>query len=146
MWQKAQASLRFTESCLSYSIDLPSSSICWTWLSGGAASRSSVPASIRSISASTCAISASASGVSVVLASCAPSALAHSVTMIMTAPVIKAFIQRDLVIGYPVSLREAERLLRLGTRLSSGSELCPLKVDEAVGLGAAGRHITRGGV
>ena len=39
MWQKAQASLRFTESCLSYSIALPSSSICCTWLSGGAASR-----------------------------------------------------------------------------------------------------------
>ena len=31
MWQKAQASLRFTESCLSYSINLPSNSICWTF-------------------------------------------------------------------------------------------------------------------
>ena len=28
VWQKAQASLRFTESCLSYSINLPSNSIC----------------------------------------------------------------------------------------------------------------------
>jgi len=29
IWQKAHASLRFTERCLSYSIALPSSSICW---------------------------------------------------------------------------------------------------------------------
>ena len=59
MWQNAQASLRFTESCLSYSIALPSSSICCTWLSGGVAKRSSVAASIRSISLSTSAISRS---------------------------------------------------------------------------------------
>ena len=30
VWQKAQVSLRFTDRCLSYSISLPSSSICWT--------------------------------------------------------------------------------------------------------------------
>jgi hypothetical protein len=36
MWQKAQASLRFTESCLSYSISFPSSSTCWTRFSGDA--------------------------------------------------------------------------------------------------------------
>src|SRR5437763_4806326 len=99
MWQNAQASLRFTERFLSYSISLPSSSTCWTWLSGGAASRSSVCVSTRSISASTCAISFSASGVSVVTSS-APTVLALRMAAMAigasTTPAIEALIQHRL--------------------------------------------------
>src|SRR5258706_10735171 len=63
--------------------------------------------------------------------------------MAVTAPVIKASIRREFVIGYPASLREAERLLRFGARLSPGSELCPLKVLEAVSLGTADHYVTQ---
>src|SRR5260370_42042238 len=57
---------------------------------------------MRSISASTCAISSSAFGESVRLVSAAPGASAPSTAITATGrsptPVIKAFIQRDLVI------------------------------------------------
>src|SRR6516164_8127527 len=54
---------------------------------------------MRSISASTRAISASAAGVSVALVSSAPSASPLSVVMIVTAPIIKASVKRALVIS-----------------------------------------------
>src|SRR3989442_14451571 len=54
---------------------------------------------MRSISASTRAISASAAGVSVALVSSAPSASPLSGAMIVTAAIIKASVQRGLVIS-----------------------------------------------
>src|SRR5262249_9010070 len=71
-----------------------SSSTCCTWLLGGAATRSSVCTSMRSISASTCAISCRAADESVVLLSLADIA---AVARMAIATAREVFLTHDLV-------------------------------------------------
>src|SRR6266849_5079465 len=93
---------------------------------------------MRSISASTCAISSSAFGESVRLVSAAPGASAPSTAITATGPsttpVIKAFIQRDLVIldlHRPPDARGVHSTIQCRVAASFGPEIAAPRRHEA---------------
>src|SRR6266849_5020683 len=94
---------------------------------------------MRSISASTCAISSSAFGESVKLVSAAPGASAPSVAITATGPsttpVIKALIQRDLVIRTSIAPKRrrhgAQSTIQFRVAASFGPEIAAPRRHEA---------------